>query len=112
MLDNSTVKLLPSSKNILSPISQETTLAFSVPNDHAEDFLNSVQQLDANGQTVQDGVNNADGTLSRGKKVWVMSILREDMSGTHRGLKGRVYAAWTAFVDLLKVCCANITTNS
>lgn len=100
LLHNSTANLLPSSKNILTPISQEKTLAISVPYTSAPQFVQAIRELpcsqlgkikDAYGNTVD-------------QKRWMMSAVKGDTAGPQRSFTRRVSDAWTAFVDLLKVC--------
>ena len=101
-LANTTSLALPSSKNLLSPISQETTLAYSTSYESAEDFLSSVQELSID---QNDKISRASGS-SDGLR-WVLSAKRASTS-LQRSFKRRVLDAWTAFVDLLKVRCSHI----
>lgn len=98
MLDNNTATLLPSSKNLLSPISQEKTLAIAVPYQSTSQFLQSVRELPSPhvGQTTDAYGNTVEG------KRWMMSAARGDAAGQQRTFTRRVADAWTAFVDLLK----------
>lgn len=103
MLGTTLVEVLPSSKNLLSAISHESTLAFSVPHDQASDFVSSVQELVANGDSADDLTNDTDDSGSHEQKRWIMGLVRGDISSGHHGFRKRTQAAWTAFVDLLKV---------
>lgn len=96
---NGTSKSLPSSKNLLSPISQETTLAYSIPLDHAGDFISSLHEF-----TVDDDDNEMENDLIQTSRDlrWIMSATREG-NGSQRTFRRRVSDAWIAFVDLLKV---------
>lgn len=114
MLDNATVVLLPSSKNFLSPISHESTLAFSVSSQYSADFTESVQELGVNTQTQSaDEAQSWQDEQSFGEtKRWIMGSVKGDSSAVHRGFRRRVLAAWTAFVDLLKVCSSALPENA
>lgn len=99
MLDNNTATLLPSSKNLLTPISQEKTLAIAVPYQTASQLIDSVREL----PSPQNGkVTDAYGNAVEGKR-WMMSAVRGDAAGQQRTFTKRMADAWTAFVDLLKV---------
>ena len=103
MLDTASVEVLPSSKNLLSPISHESTLAFSVPHDQASEFVSSVQELVANRDPNEDLNNDTDDSGHHEQKRWIMGLVKGDISSGHHGFRKRAQAAWTAFVDLLKV---------
>lgn len=96
MVDNSSISLLPSSKNILSPISQESTFAISMPYGKAPTFVSSVKEL------AGFDARNPSSRLSKDgeEKRWIMAAARGD--SPTRTFKRRVVDAWTAFVDLLK----------
>lgn len=95
---NTTFDVLPASKNLLSPISQETTLAFAVPYVTSGDFLSSIQEL-----PVFQGPVLAEETLDE-QQAWIMSAKQNGGDGARRSFKNRTHDAWTAFTDLLKVC--------
>ena len=101
-LANSSAELLPPSKNLLSPISSDTTVTFSVPFHSTQDFLDSVHQLPSRktftyAGDVQDSVNEAE-------PQWIMTAMRSPASSGQRSFKRRVGDAWSAFTDVLKVC--------
>lgn len=98
---NSSVKSLPTTWNPLSPISQDTALAFAVPYDEAPRFLASIQELPniAAGQESDD--KDAGGMLD-GRRSWVMKAARNGHPS--RGtLRHSTASAWVGFVDLIKV---------
>ena len=101
-LTNCSLELLPPSKNLLSPISSDTTLTFSLPHDSAGDFLKSVHELPSrqNFHSVADITQSAE----NGDPQWVMTAMRPSSTSAQRSFKRRVSDAWTAFTDLLKVC--------
>lgn len=89
---------LPNTPNSLSPISQDTSLAFSVPYVAVSRFLAAIQEV-PNGALLNNESQDSD--LQR-TLVWVM----EAAKGTEqspRSFVGWVVNAWTRFVDLVKV---------
>lgn len=98
-LNNASAALLPSSKNLLTPISSEKTLAVSMDYDLAPKFLQSVRELPcALRLPTRDAYgNNVD------EKRWMMSALKGDSAVQQRSFSRRASDAWTAFVDVLKV---------
>lgn len=102
-LSKSSVKHLPTQKNLLSPISQETTLAFSLPYGAVTDFLTSAQELEVTSDSIIL-YNDAGIAVEENKdQKWIMSATLSD-EGAQRSFKRRVVDAWTAFLDVLKVC--------
>lgn len=97
-VSNSSAKVLPSSKNILSPISQEKTIAVSLPLSAAPSFLQSIRELPS---SRSDKIVDAYGKQVEQKR-WMMSAVKGDAAGQQRTFSKRVSDAWTAFVDLLK----------
>jgi len=93
----STVELLPSSKNLLSPISQETTVAISLSYGSAAEFITLIQELPVDTEENMTAGNNEE------KKRWIMSAARGDATSLQRTFRRRSLDAWTALLDLLKV---------
>ncbi|KAK5122550.1 hypothetical protein LTR85_003813 [Meristemomyces frigidus] len=96
--EGSSAELLPSSANRLSPISSDTTLAFSMPYNEVASFLDSVKQVPAptNGMAqVEDGSDDEPE-----QKRWLMKNGRR--GARSNGLLEWAENSWTAFVDLLK----------
>ena len=90
---NSTVEALPSTSNPFSPISQDTTLAFSVRWDEAPVFLDSLQEIPEQMDISQD----------REGRLWVMKANKNQGNTSQNALRNWATNAWTEFVDLLKV---------
>lgn len=90
---NLSVEALPPTSNPFSPISQDTTLAFSVKWDEAPSFLDSLQNIPEHAESTQD----------RNGRVWVMKANRHNGNISQNALKSWATNAWTEFVDLLKV---------
>lgn len=104
MLDNNnTINLLPSSKNLLSPISQESTLAFSLPFEQGPEFVTAIRELSVEQKAGMMKNNDNDNAMQREEKRWIMGAAKGDANGHQRTFKRRASDAWTAFVDLLKV---------
>lgn len=98
-LNNASAIIVPSSKNILTPISQEKTLAMSVAYALAPSFIQAVRELPGTKETT---TRDAYGNPMDGKR-WMMSAIKGDTAGQQRSFARRASDAWTAFVDLLKV---------
>lgn len=103
MLDNSSIHLLPSSKHLLSPVSQESTLAFSIPFEKGSEFVSSIRELSAEKKAGKRQASDKDDTTPREEKRWIMGAAKGDVNGHQRTFIRRAHDAWTAFVDLLKV---------
>lgn len=91
--ENLTVTELPTTPNMLSPISQDSTLAFSVPYEHISEFLKAAQEIPD-----QSGASNG-----HEEKMWIMKAARNNGHGL-RSLRAWWSDSWTSFVDLIKVC--------
>lgn len=98
---NSSVRPLPSTLNPLSAISQDTTVAFSVPFDEASLFLDAVQEI----PDMAGAFAGGDSDNIR-KRSWVIKPARSSGDGSQNALRSWASNAWTAFIDLLKVCSA------
>ena len=87
---------LHSTLNPLSPISQDSSLAFSVPFSETSRFLESVQDLP------NDAVFHAEHSDTiHSTTTWVA---KNNGVASYKSLRGWASSAWTNFVDLLKVC--------
>lgn len=103
MLNDTPIELLPSSKHFLSPISQEKTLAFSVPTSMTEDFITAIRELPATSGVSADSRAHGDGSAEPEEKRWMMSAVKAEAAGVSRTWRRRWSDGWTAFVDQLKV---------
>ena len=98
---NSSVKALPTTWNPLSPISQDTALAFAVPYDEAPRFLASIQELPNKAAPQESGSEDA-GDMLDDRRSWVMKAAKNGHPS--RGtLRHSATSAWVGFVDLIKV---------
>lgn len=86
--DNMTVETIPTTPNLLSPISQDSSLAFSIPYARISDFLKAVQEIP----------DNTKSTNGHEEKMWIMKAA----NGSRRTFRSWITGAWTSFVDLLK----------
>ncbi|KAK2873463.1 hypothetical protein FQN49_002355 [Arthroderma sp. PD_2] len=89
---NSSAKLIPYTPNVLTPISQDTHLAYSVPYDEVPYFLKSVQEI-------PDSDNDPEGIE---QKKWIMKAARSSVSGSHVAMQSWFTDGWNSFVDLIK----------
>ena len=94
--NDTSVRCLPSTSNPFSPISQDTTLAFSVPFHVAAAFIDGVLEI-------PEDTSSRPENREEGRK-WVIKALRNSGNGSARSLRRWAVNAWTGFVDLLKVC--------
>lgn len=100
--ENGKAQSIPSTGNPLSPISQDTALAFSVPYDEAPGFLTDIQELPNAERLIMPSVPNK--TAGQALKGWVMKAARNNGRPTRTSFRTSARNAWTGFVDLLKVC--------
>jgi hydroxymethylglutaryl-CoA reductase (NADPH) len=92
---NTSATSLPTTLNPFSPISQDTTLAFSVPWDQTALFLHGLLEIPEQAGSSQD----LDG------RKWVMRPYKNGGNGNPNSLRTWGSNAWSEFVDLLKVRC-------
>jgi len=94
---NSNVETLPPSADRLSSLTQESTLAFSVPFDETSAFLAAIKEISAGHEQEPAGQESDDVPE---EKRWIMRAARAP-SKTN-SLVDWVQNSWTAFIDLLK----------
>lgn len=99
---NSSVKNLPTTWNPLSPISQDTTLAFAVPSSEAPDFLASVQEISNRPDSQGEQGAYDVGALQR-PNAWVVKATRDSRHPAQATMGVSAANTWTSFVDLIKV---------
>jgi hydroxymethylglutaryl-CoA reductase (NADPH) len=87
---NITAYRVPNTSNLLSPISQDTTLAYYTPFENVAQFLRSNQELPSE--------HKVDDTPSR---QWIMKAARVTGNG-HVSYATWFREGWTSFVDLIK----------
>ncbi|ERF70877.1 3-hydroxy-3-methylglutaryl-coenzyme A reductase [Endocarpon pusillum Z07020] len=89
---NISAKRIPSTPNVLSAISQDSSLSFSIPYAEASDFLKAVQEIPGRSKT------------SNGKedKIWIMKAARFSGHGSRRTYRAWLSDGWSSFVDLVK----------
>ena len=96
---NVSAKLLPSSSNSFSTISQDTSLAYSISYAEAGDFLMAMQEI-----SPPEDATEAQGSLEHGtreQKKWIMKAAKS--APASGGIRNWVRESWVSFVDLLKV---------
>ncbi|OBT50621.1 hypothetical protein VE04_09478, partial [Pseudogymnoascus sp. 24MN13] len=91
--NNLSITALPSTSNPLASISQDSTLAFSIPYSQAPEFLASAQEI-------PNVDNEADGLGVQEQKLWIMKAARAP--GASGSVRLWALNAWSKFVDLLK----------
>lgn len=82
---------MPSTANVLSQFSQDSSLAFYTPYTDIADFLRSAQELPATSS--EDGATNS--------RKWIMKAARIN-GGGHASYRLWLQEGWTSFVDLIK----------
>jgi hydroxymethylglutaryl-CoA reductase (NADPH) len=90
---NISAKNVPSTPNLLSAISQDSSLSYSVPYAEAPDFLGAVQEIP--GRSKSDHGDE--------DKMWIMKAARFNGQGSRRTYKAWLSDGWSSFVDLIKV---------
>ena len=90
---NVTAKALPSTSNLLAPISHDSSLAFSMVFSEVSDFLKSAQEIPG----------RLEVTNGNEHKIWMMKATRCNGIGSRRTYRVWLSDGWTSFVDLLKV---------
>ena len=98
---NSSVKSLPSTWNPLSPISQDTALAFAVPYEEAPQFLASIQELRNKAASQESGGEDTE-DMPEDRRSWVMKAAKNGHP-SRSTLRHSAASAWVGFVDLIKV---------
>ena len=99
---NSSVRNLPTTWNPLSPISQDTTLAFAVPSSEASDFLASVQEI-SHRPDLQGEEEASDAGAVQGPNAWVVKAAKNGRHPAQATMGVSAADTWTSFVDLIKV---------
>jgi len=97
---NASARVLPCSSNPLSPISQDSTIAYSLPFSKAPDFLAASQEIPVTADISQS--RSLEDGSSREEKMWIMKAVKNGANGSG-GLQSWARNAWTDFVDLIKV---------
>lgn len=97
--ENFSATALPSTSNPLTSISQDSTLAFSLPHSQAPEFLALAQELPNHTKdtVAQDGLD--EGALAE-QKLWIMKAAKAQ--GGLRSMRNWASNAFTEFLDLIK----------
>lgn len=90
---NVTARAVPPTSNLLSPISHDSSLAFTVPWSDVPDFLTAAQEIRSDLEQSQDTEH----------KIWIMKAARSNGYGSRRTYHVWLRDGWTSFVDLIKV---------
>lgn len=96
---NVSVERLPSSSSSFSTLSQDTSLAYSIPYAEASDFLLAMREISAPADVADAQGSDKEGT--REEKKWMMRASKNGSASS--GLRSWINESWTSFVDLLKV---------
>jgi hydroxymethylglutaryl-CoA reductase (NADPH) len=84
-------------------MSQDSTLAFSVPLEEAPEFLSLMQEIPSEHKTSEaSSAHEADGREPEQKK-WIMKAAKGDVRGSRGSWSRWARNAWAEFVDLVKV---------
>ncbi|KAI4224578.1 MAG: hypothetical protein L6R36_004566 [Xanthoria steineri] len=96
--NNTSAQALPSTCNPLHPISQDSTLSYSMPYDDVPEFLSAIQEIP--NDPMSSG-NPDEGTVDQ-PKTWVMKSAKSNGRTSHTSLATRISNAWTGLLDLIK----------
>jgi hydroxymethylglutaryl-CoA reductase (NADPH) len=95
---DSSAELVPSSANILSPLSSESTLAYSLPYSESAQFIESVKELPAlHGKQVEVDDGSDD---EPEKKQWMMKSAKK--AARSNSMFQWFVDSWASFMDLVK----------
>ena len=99
---NLSVTPLPATLNPLSPISQDSALAYSIPYVQAPEFLIRSQEIPNAAILPTDKSTRLryEAETVKEQKKWIMKAVKAQ--GTRSSLSGWASNVWTEFVDLLK----------
>lgn len=99
---NLSVTPLPSTSNPLSPISQDSALAYSVPYNQAPEFLAGAQELPNSSIKLEDerARNGLEAEPLKEQKMWLMKAAK--VQDSELSVRSWAVNAWTEFVDLVK----------
>jgi hydroxymethylglutaryl-CoA reductase (NADPH) len=85
-------------------MSQESTLAFSVPFEEASEFLSAVQEIPNEHKTLEASrTHEPEDGVEFEEKKWIMKAAKGDTRGSQASWSRWARNAWAEFVDLLKV---------
>ena len=96
--EGSSAELVPSSANILAPLSLDTTLAFSMPYSEAALFLENVKEIPAASDATAEAEDGSDD--EKEQKKWIMKS--GNKNARSNGMFDWFQNSWVAFLDLLK----------
>ncbi|KAH0535977.1 hypothetical protein FGG08_007134 [Glutinoglossum americanum] len=99
---NTSARHLPSTSGPFSSMSQESTLAFSVPLEEASELLSVVQEIPNELKTPETSTHEPVEEIRPEEKKWIMKAAKGDISGSRASWSRRARNAWAEFVDLLK----------
>ncbi|KAI5304068.1 3-hydroxy-3-methylglutaryl-coenzyme A (HMG-CoA) reductase isozyme [Ascosphaera pollenicola] len=88
--ENVSVESIPATPNLFAPISQDSSLAFTVPYEQVSEFLKSVQEI-----------ASTDDRSEGEQKKWIMKAARSSPYGSRRAIWIWAYDAYSSFVDLI-----------
>ncbi|TKA76540.1 hypothetical protein B0A55_05662 [Friedmanniomyces simplex] len=98
LLEDSLAELLPSSANILAPLSSDTTLAFSMPYSESSRFLERVKEIPASNNGMAPAEEDTDDEPEQSR--WIMRNGKKH--GGSNSILDWARNSWTAFIDLIK----------
>ncbi|KAI9778710.1 MAG: 3-hydroxy-3-methylglutaryl-coenzyme A (HMG-CoA) reductase isozyme [Geoglossum umbratile] len=100
---NSSAQHLPSTSGPFSSMSQDSTLAFSVPLEETSEFLSFVQEIPSEYKASEASlVHEPDDGGETEQKKWIMKTAKGDGRGSRVTWNRWARNAWAEFVDLLK----------
>jgi hydroxymethylglutaryl-CoA reductase (NADPH) len=99
---NLSVTPLPYTLNPLSPISQDSALAYSVPYSQAPEFLAAAQELPNSSLELEDerARDGLEAEPLKEQKMWLMKAAKTQ--NLEPSVRSWAVNAWTEFVDLVK----------
>ncbi|KKK21486.1 hypothetical protein AOCH_006943 [Aspergillus ochraceoroseus] len=89
---NTSAQRVPTTPNLFSPFSHDSSLVFSLPFDQLSQFLRAVQEI-PDSSVEQD---------EEEQKMWIMRAARGPIYGSNGAVRLWLADAWSSFVDLVK----------
>ncbi|KAL8996373.1 MAG: hypothetical protein Q9169_004096 [Polycauliona sp. 2 TL-2023] len=96
--NDSSAQALPSTSNPLHPISQDSTLSYSMPYAEVPEFLHAVRKIPNEPRLA--GKHNE--RTANQPRAWVMKSARGNGTTSSKTVTTRISNAWTGLLDLIK----------
>ncbi|KAL8673425.1 MAG: hypothetical protein Q9168_002168 [Polycauliona sp. 1 TL-2023] len=96
--NDSSAQPLPSTSNPLHPLSQDSTLSYSMPYDELPEFLGAIRKI----PNEPNSPTKHDERAANQPEAWVMKSASSTSNISHKTVTMRISNAWTGLLDLIK----------